>query len=406
MRPHAFRSPAARRRRSAPVSSLSSPCRAPRSLVAALGCLALALAPRVAEARPGTHAPAFSTWDTRASSVVPSFTLGSIRGGGHLNFISYSANFSSTGGNLGAQFGLHYVNLQEGGEAPTLYGASGSATAVFSFPLASRYENGVPSVALGMYVGSAPTVLISGPLNYMSVPLDVGVGLPLSPAQSLTITPWGEVAPSYDLDSEINTDIGINSLSPEARKEIEDAIKSGDVNRAAAIAESDARKLAADVLRLERGFHVAFRAGLQAAVHLGDDLSLQANAMVWQLGGADGKATVVGGGAALIWRWDDIVPAVLPAETRLLRESCEAVADRFRLCPQYRELQRGPAPMTPVHPVSPAAPVPAPTPPGEGPSGALPPAASPAPAVPSSTSVPPPPSPAAPSSPPSPPPER
>ena len=34
-------------------------------------------------------------------------------------------------------------------------------------------------------------------------------------------------------------------------------------------------------------------------------------------------------GGGFIWRWDDIVPAVLPAEKRLLHESCDDVEARF-----------------------------------------------------------------------------
>ena len=35
-----------------------------------------------------------------------------------------------------------------------------------------------------------------------------------------------------------------------------------------------------------------------------------------------------------MWNWDDIVPAVLPPERRLLKESCEDIAQRFYTCPQ------------------------------------------------------------------------
>ena len=355
--------------------------------------LLVALSPGAADARPGRHAPAFSTWDTRASSVVfPQFMYGSLGDGGHLSYASYNANFSATNGNLSAQFGLHYANLREGADAPTLYGASGSATAVFSVPVADRYDNGVPKVALGAYVGSVPTVLISGPLNYMSVPLDVGVGVPVSPAKWLTIAPWGELSPSYDIDSRIDgNNVDVNSLSDASKKAIEDALRSGNVDKAAQIASDDAKKLVSNIVQLDRGFHVGFRGGLQIAAHLDDDVSLQANLMAWQLGGYT-KATVIGGGGALLWRWDDIVPAVLPAETRLLRESCEAVSERFRMCPQYRDLGSGgaksvapPAPggaeLAPAAPSGAGNPAPAPSaPPAPGTAPAAPQPAAPAPA--------------------------
>lgn len=320
-----------------------------------------------ASARPGTHAPAFSTWDARASSVVPGFMLGFPSGGGHLTYVSYNANFSSTSGNLSSQFGLHYVNLGTP-DGPTLYGASGTATALFSVPLADRYENGVPAVALGFYLGAAPTALVSGQLNYMSLPATFGFGIPLAPAPVFTITPWAEVSPSFDIDSKY-TPQNIDIASYVSRAQ------------AGTLTQADASDLVASAVTLDKSFHVGYRAGLQAALNLGDDVSVQANGMYWRLGGVDGSVSVVGVGAVLIYRWDDIVPAVLPAETRLLRESCESVSERFQLCPQYKEMQSRQRPMSqePPRGAPVAPPVSAP------PTPALPPASPPmAPAAPTS----------------------
>ena len=144
-----------------------------------------------------------STWDARASSVLLQYRHGFLSDGS-LDAVNYNANFSSTSGKLSAQFGFHYQNLVEGDEA-TLHGLTGSGTAVFNLPLTRRFDNGLAMVALGLYVGSAPTILVSGSRNFLSVPFLFGVGVPVTPVKALSITPWFELSPGVNLDTVIKS---------------------------------------------------------------------------------------------------------------------------------------------------------------------------------------------------------
>jgi hypothetical protein len=353
-------------------------------------------------ALPGTHAPAVSTWDARASSVVPGFTLGSLTTGRHLDYASVNANFSSVSGKISAQFGLHYANLG-GGDAPTLHGGSATAIAVYSLPLDARFDNGVPTVAFGFYFGIAPTVLISGPLDYMSVPLTLGLGVPISPVEWLTLTPWVEVAPTFDLDASISP---YRAQLPSAASLVDP--ETGQVS----LTQEQVSQIVDSALRLNTAFHLSERGGIQLAAHFDDDFSLVVGFMVSRFGTGDSAATALSGSGGILWRWDEIVPSVLPAETRLLRESCEAIVERFQRCPQYKELS-APTPPVPVDeelpecvpppvesPVSP----PKPTPPASpaappAPPAAPAPSADPAPPAPSESPPTPEPSPPPPESP-------
>ncbi len=312
-----------------------------RNPVAAGLALAAALAPAAAQAKPGTHAPAVSTWDTRASDVVFHGTVGSFDGG-HLDFLSYNANFVATSGKLSSQFGLHYANYREGSGLPTLHGVSGSAVALFSFPLSDRYDDGVPGSALAFYLGSVPTMLVSGKQNFFTIPLTLGVGVPLSPANAITITPWGEVAPSINLDTVYK---GYSIDAAQAVKYVDP--QTGQITFGA----SDVQQIVADAVEIEVKATVGFRAGILAGLHVSDSLDLQAGGMLSTLQVAtDATATekktvtLLAAQVGLVWRWDDIVPAVLPASRRLGGESCEAVEERFKACPAYDQMLRQSAP--------------------------------------------------------------
>src|ERR1051325_2938138 len=171
-----------------------------RGVAAVLACAGLLTASTAALARPGTHPIVVSTWDARASSVLLEYRHGFMKGGG-FNDVAYSANFSSTSGRLSAEFGLHYQSFAPGQGEPTAHGLAGTATAVFELPITSRLDNGLPSVALGLYVGAAPTALISGSLNYITIPAVLGVGLPVTPTKAVTFTPWFELSPGVNLDT-------------------------------------------------------------------------------------------------------------------------------------------------------------------------------------------------------------
>lgn len=346
---------------------------------------------RTASATAGTHAPAVSTYDTRASSIVFGYRHG-FSDAGSFNTFSYNANFTSTTGRLSAQFGIHYVNFREQDADARAHGVAGSGVAVLVFPVAGRYDNGVPKVGLALHLGGVPTAFISGERNFLTLPLVLGFGVPLSPAKFLTFTPWYELGVSVNLDTVIKPqDVTVDrddvvydpssmtaSLRPGA---VEDALAQG--------------------VEIDLGVSVPMRVGLEASLHLGKTVDLNLYGMFSTLGGAFSGETVKTIGGALVIRWDDIVPTVLPKPEVETTESCEATEKRFRACPNARHWlspeQRGeqapgePAPSTtppattppattppttPAPPLAPVAPPPATTPPS-APAPAAPPASAP-----------------------------
>lgn len=307
--------------------------------------------------------------------------------GGPLNAFSYNANFTNTTGRLSAQFGLHYVNFSPKVNNETAHGVGASGVALFVFPVAGRWEDGVPKAAFSFYVGSVPTIYISGERNYLTVPLTLGLGVPLSPHKAITFTPWFEMAPSANLDtifkpanittncsSDPSSCVTINADGSVSLKEgaIEAAVKQG--------------------VTIDTSFSVPMRAGLNTEVHLGESADLNLYASIGSLGGGFGGATLGFLGGGLTFRWDDIVPAVLPVERRLEREDCDAIESRFRSCPnsrnwhtpeqRAREMQAPVAPkaIVPTGP-TPVPPAPKPAAPALTPSVTPAPTPAPAPAV-------------------------
>jgi hypothetical protein len=287
----------------------------------ALG-VALTLAAGDAIGRPNTHAPAISTWDPRASSVVVGLGR-AVSGDGGFTHASYNANFSSSSGVLSAQFGAHYVTYKDTDDGPTARGFSAGGVALFTLPLSDRFDNGVPGSAFAFYLGVVPTALFSGQLNFISVPLVLGVGLPFSPSRSVTFRPWVELSPGLNFDTriqEVSTDAAIESAMDGTltREEVEELVEQG--------------------LRITRETTVGKRAGLSFAVHLGERVDVDMNLSI----GA-GHASAVGLGAALVFRWDALVPGVISDERRLERADCAAVESRFRACPAASRWLRGAA---------------------------------------------------------------
>jgi hypothetical protein len=292
---------------------------------------------RPAGATAGTHAPAVSTYDTRASSVVFAYRHG-FSSAGSFNTFSYNANFTSTTGRLSAQFGIHYVNFKQTDADAGAHGIAGSGVAVLEFPT-SRYDNGVPKTAFALHLGGVPTAYISGERNFLTLPFVLGFGFPLSPARMLTFTPWYELAFSANVDTvvkpegvtidasmvEVDPKTGMASLKPGA---VQSALSKG--------------------VTIDVGVSVPMRVGLEAAVHLGKSADLNLYGMFSTLGGAFSGEAVKTVGASLVVRWDDIVPAVLPKSEIETQESCEATERRFRACPNSRfwlsPEQRGQAP--------------------------------------------------------------
>jgi hypothetical protein len=291
----------------------------------AFGCLALLATlstALVGHALPNTHGPAISTWDPRGSSVV--FGLGGgVTGDGSFAFKSYNANFSSSSGVLSAQFGVHYVTFRNRDGAELARGASAGGVALINLPLTPRYENLLPRTSFAFYVGGVPTALISGQLNYISVPLVLGMGLPYSPIPQLTLTPWVELSPGLNFDTHIEA-VATNDAIQSAmdgtltRDEVEDLVRDG--------------------LQIERRTTLGKRAGLSIAGHLGERVDIDVD---WMLGAGHGGAMSLA--AALVVRWDTLVPAV--AHERVDEdEDCDAIAARYhRHCPLRRPASAAPA---------------------------------------------------------------
>jgi hypothetical protein len=281
-----------------------------------------------AGAKPGTHPFSISTWDTRASSVVLGSDFGFTKDG-HFNDFSYSANFASTKGKLLAQFGVHYMNLEEPGGLK-YYGIGGNATALFQWPLLKRFDNGVPELALSWYLGGAPGILVAGKSNYLTIPMVTGLGLPYSPASWFTATPWFELSPGLNVDTRFNS-VSLDDVSDELCEG-----EGTNITCESTLDEATAEKLVNKAVDLELEAAVGARAGLSLALHLSERWDLSARTAFTTLGPAFSGEAVTFFGAALTWRWDQIVPAVLPASRRLERESCEDVEARFRTCPNSK----------------------------------------------------------------------
>jgi hypothetical protein len=265
-----------------------------------------------------------STWDARASSVVLQYRRGFADGGG-FNVVGYHANFSATSGQLSSQFGLYYMSFADGSDAPTAHGMAGSATAVFNLPVARRLDNGLPLTAIDFYVGSAPTALVSGERNHLTIPLVLGFGVPITPVKLISIVPWFEFSPSFNLDTIIHP----YEFTPGS---IEDYVVAGRIS----FDSSDVERIVSESVELETSAAIGARGGLDFALHVSDYFDFGLNATLSSVGSAFSGTRVVYLGAGFIWRWDEIVPAVLPAEKRLLHEACDDVEARFRSCPNSR----------------------------------------------------------------------
>src|SRR4051812_14463329 len=114
-----------------------------RALLGASSAVALLAIVRPAAATAGTHAPAVSTYDTRASSIVFAYRHG-FSSAGSFNTFSYNANFTSTTGRLSAQFGIHYVNFKPTDADTRAHGVGGSGVAASEFSVPAPHVNGVP----------------------------------------------------------------------------------------------------------------------------------------------------------------------------------------------------------------------------------------------------------------------
>lgn len=282
---------------------------------------------------PGTHGPSISTWDTRASSVVVGFRPGFLSNG-HFDMLSYNANFTSTSGNLSSQFGVHYLNVRLGSGLSVLQGMGATAIALFSIPALPRYDTGQPKLAVGLYLGAAPSVLINGHESYATVPFPLGIGLPYSPAKAIMITPWFEAAPAVNLDTVVR-----ESTLPL------DPTQFQSTNGSVHLTDAAVNQILNSAVEFHVSGTVGLRSGLDVAVRLGDSVDLNLNGMIGSRGGGFAGTFIGWVGAGLAFRWDNVVPAVLPAEKRLLHEDCNDIENRYRAC----QATQG-STMTPVTP--------------------------------------------------------
>jgi hypothetical protein len=306
--------------------------------------------------------------------------------GGHFDIVSYNANFTATNGNLSSQFGIHYLNLRPGKDESVLQGLGATAVAVFSTPFDDRYDSGVPKGAVALYLGTAPTALINGRESFISIPFVLGVGIPWSPAESVGITPWIEASPGVNLDTRIKS-TSLNLINSQGS-----SLSGTQVN----LSNADIRNILSQAVDFKVSGTVGARAGLDISIRASDAVDLDLSAMLGSLGGAFHGTFVGWVGAGLVFRWDHVVPTVLPASRRLLNEDCAAVEERYHACqatapsPVPNYAPRSTAPTT--YPAYPAYSAPRPSP---APFVAPPPAAAPiAPSRPAPPPAPPPPPPA------------
>ncbi|HTM47019.1 MAG TPA: hypothetical protein VL137_18810, partial [Polyangiaceae bacterium] len=89
-------------------------------------------------------------------------------------------------------------------------------------------------------------------------------------------------------------------------------------------------------VKVELSVNAPMRFGLDAALHMSDSMDFNVYGGMSTMGSAFAGTNVTFAGASLLWRWDDIVPGVLPPERRLLRENCDDIEARFRTCPNSR----------------------------------------------------------------------
>ncbi len=358
-----------------------------RLFIGSLPALVLLLG-KPAEALPGTHAPAISTYDTRASSVVLAYRH-TASDAGPINTFSYNANFSNTTGILSAQFGIHYVNFDAKANDSTAHGVGASGVALFVFPVAGRWADGVPKAAIAFDVGSVPTVYVSGQRQYVTLPLVLGFGVPLSPHKAITLTPWFEASFSANLDTIFKTtDI---TVDPNAVK-IEPVPGTNTVK--VTLQDGAVEAAVKKGVTVDTGFYVPMRAGLEAGIHLSESVDFNLYSSIATLGGAFAGTSAFTFGAGLSYRWDDIAPAVLPVERRLEREDCVAIEARFRSCPsskqwltpeqRAKDAKPGTPSATPHTQTAPTQPVGSPQPAAAAPTPAPVPPPAPAPAPPPS----------------------
>ena len=99
------------------------------------------------------------------------------------------------------------------------------------------------------------------------------------------------------------------------------------------LTQAEVEDLLAKSTDLKTSVGAGFRGGLNLAVHLSPAVDVAGDFAISSAGTAFSGPRVFYLGGGFVWRWDDLVAAVLPPERRLLHEDCEAIEARFRMCP-------------------------------------------------------------------------
>lgn len=253
-----------------------------------LALAAALLAPVSASARPGLVPADLVHHDTRASAIGLSYShVFTPVGSGHV--ASYLTTFTSTTGQVTADFGVHYLRFEDA-EDGTLNGFSASSMTVFSKAFGPRFKDGVPRAQLLIAPGLVPTAMVGSAGVDIDAPLLLRLAFAGAPARQLSIVPWAEGGVALGFQGRVNT-------------EAIDDLEEGDLE--------DPPEGLEDVLGLDLSVHPFARGGLHLEVHLGR-VDLRAHVAAGMIRGESTYTWSIMGGGSLMIRWDKVVPSVLP----------------------------------------------------------------------------------------------
>ncbi len=239
----------------------------------------------------GSHGASIGTFDVRASSL--GLTLDHHEAGGaQLDVLTYHTAFTSTTGRLSSQFGIHGIHLVDK-DGRSGWGMSAGAVTMFTLP-AERFRNGVPRSAVRYWFGLVPTAAFGAIYGRVWLPMTFGGAWTLSPVQWLSFTPWVELAGGLDANADVH--------------EAEVSLSQGGGDNVT-LSQDDVKKIIDKSLSWNARFGFAWRTGLEVAFHMGDrfDIALRGGA------GKLGNEVAWNARVALIFHWDDVVPALLPS---------------------------------------------------------------------------------------------
>lgn len=245
--------------------------------------IVLSLLFSLAQARPAMLPDSTVITDTRASSVGLDGTAVFAPAGTGWHG-TYLTTFTSTSSEVTANFGLHYLNFADTQEG-TFHGVAASSMTKFSVSLAERFDNGVPRAQLQISPGIVPMAMVGPRSVEVDLPALLRVGVVVSPTPWFSLVPW--VEGGFDLH--------FRGAVSEVFFDDPDVEELLDVD---------------EMLSYELKFYSIFRSGLVANFHVGRfDFRLHGGFITPTV---DHPGVVGQVGASLIFRWDKVVPAVLP----------------------------------------------------------------------------------------------